>query len=1227
VQIDELFVSVAGTYAEYIVSRSRPGSVPTNVFGRTVDVMTDGSLATVLGLAATGIRTAAHLTDLQTRDSMGTIAALVRQNIPSSILISGNPLPLLPELSASGAIIFLIHDAQALADRLLMAPVIAEKSMRPVVILVDTSDYSGEFTIPGPKTLIKFFGDPDGFMDPQDDVQRIVFGNKRKRTPTWIHQDLPVSLNVDKDRKMKAFESAARQLYFTNHIGKVINETEDAFDVCSGRRCSAFNLVGSYKPSHTVFTTSGFPDDQSLIKKLEKQNIRVVILNQLAPLPDSLINTKGQKSVSVIESAVESTKQGWLVRELVFHIAINQTTTFNGWYSHPLQRDSWERVMANATAGKSAKKEFWVDVPFHIEGSRFPKHEIFMQELTKVAHFLSDNTLFENPEKDEKHPRAGSASRLDFYKDKGPAYSRISRFYNDTACFYDDIKGELIADPFKAMPLVPPATAHFIEHDLAREQVPVFHAQASDRIDDLVTACPNGAMPSALVTIKSLLDQSIKLANKRGAKIGQLVPLLNTLTNKAGEVVLSSDKSINSLMDFLPDALLKTFEEHQVSEDKRVILEGEFKEVMSQLAEIPIVITEEQYLDREKREAGSGEVFTLAVDPSACNGCGICAVATADGAISMEPVSRKTESELIKGFLDFENLPDTNNDTITRLIDDETFDSFADLLLSRHLYSAFTAGGKSDEYASERTIVRMFCAFLERILQPRQIDLNKKLNTNLKKLNDNVKKILSDAIPITHLDALMSALSTSSAERISFDRIVKEWGQNDAFQQLDKRMLERKLSLIEGLQEWQWGLKEGMSGTGKSRYSVVVDDSLSWITSYPWNNFTVPVIKAQPQKTSATALGVFRGQMRHSIDQIRLLRRAELEATNSYDSIVHDRQIAGLDWSQLSAEEKDLIPPVVVMADQSFITSEDYKTLSEVLESGFPIKFLLLDGAAPRVKDASAELTSTSNAWLPLIVNSGTYIGRVSLSNTKDLFNAFHRGMKRRSGAVFSVLCPQVFNHEIDPKQWKVLNALAVNTRAFIPLQFNPTDEISSYNMNIDTSAIPDCDSVWQSVELKGKDGEEESILEYRPTWADWAFTLVEWKSEFTQIETNSNQLAIQDYLALNKSEREGQVPVITRVAANDSFQRYAVSDTVIEATSAAQRNFAFLMELAGLTTEYPEKLEKQVTETLRVQYENEKSEFIAGLEKEKRNWEEEHLDEIKKQIKSRLMQLAGRSE
>ena len=1234
-KLNKLFVQVAGTYAEYLKAKATH-DILKNVFGRMVNAKASSSLAQLQGIAASGIRSAALISAKEAKEQISVLAAFSRQHIPLSALIYGDGYSLLPELAKEGIIVFQAGSAQEICTRLLMAQVISEKALRPVVVLLSAELDSYKFELPPNAKLVEFLGDPDELTKPKNKAQELVFGKRRKRMPAWFNTDLPLNIGIQKDKFSKSLEHAANQLFIDSDLQLIIDETIGEYDQLIPTSKTAATLdassasnsfYGSEKAEHLVISTGDFsPFSARLAPMLKKGRTAVLVPTQLYPILKINSSLKRLKSLTIIEPASSSNQQGFLFKEFAALPEFRSLHLSNGWYSRPLDAESYSVILQNANLGSKGLARFWVDVPVNVAQSQFPKHQILLQQLARLYPESQEASLTPVLESTQSSAEKIIPQKLKAYTDKGPSYSRLSRFYDDTACFYESNNDEVVADPYQAFPVVPAATAHFINQK--REEIPVFDPLKCDQIDSFIAACPHGAMPSSLVTLDAILKNSIKQANARGEKIALMVPQLRNLVKNANAIALKKHKEIGSLSDYLPEAFEKTLKGVKLEDEKKEKLKREFEAVMRDIKDVPFALTDSLFLDREKREAGTGELFTFAVDPSACTGCGVCAAACTDGSVTMSEYIGETEKNLAKQFADFENLPDTSGDTIERLIDDPDSDPLPALMLSRYFYTSITAGSVDDEYAAEKSILRMFAALAEQALQPNIVSLQKKISTQITQLNTAVKKILADALPVTHLDSLMEVLDEKGEGRLSLDRVINEWGQQEAFKTIDKEMLQRKLHLIEDLKEWKWSITEGMSGAGRTRYSVVLDESMSWAAQYPWNNFTVPVILAEKGKAAQTALGVYQGQLRHALDQIKLLRRAELEAKNKYDPTVHNYQIAGLNWSQLSDEEKQSIPAVFVLGKQTLLSEGSNLALNQCLESKYPINFLLLDDAAPNPETVITEMAASANAFWPLMANTNTIIARASLADPRDLFNAFLSALKSGGTSLLSVLCPHAFNHTSDPQHWRPLSQLAVNARAFNPIQYKPNliakgaETSQSFNMKMETTALPNIDQDWQEVQLKHIDDEEEMELTYTATWADWAFSLLEWKAEFQLTDPNDHNLPVADYIKLDDKQRFLKIPVILRVNKKNAIQHYAVSDRVIAGAEVAQRSFALLKEISGLHSDFPEKLEKKVTKSLSASFEKDKTELLGRVAKEKEEWEADHLQKMKEQIKARLMQL-----
>ena len=200
---------------------------------------------------------------------------------------------------------------------------------------------------------------------------------------------------------------------------------------------------------------------------------------------------------------------------------------------------------------------------------------------------------------------------------------------------------------------------------------------------------------------------------------------------------------------------------------------------------------------------------------------------------------------------------------------------------------------------------------------------------------------------------------------------------------------------------------------------------------------------------------------------------------------------------------------------------------------------------------------------------------------------------------------------------------LAVSSRAFLPMHYDPEAPGISFGSRLKTD-FNHIDEDWNQSEITFRESGEENKQKYGLTWADWAFMQHRLKAGFSKLEEEKHSVPVAKYLDLDEAGRAGKTPVILRVDKDGQLQRYAVAPNLVEACEAARHHFRLLREWAGLYTEFPEKLKKQVDGELRKEYDAEREKLVAEMAAEKHNWEAEHLAQIKAQMKERLLKMAG---
>ena len=84
--------------------------------------------------------------------------------------------------------------------------------------------------------------------------------------------------------------------------------------------------------------------------------------------------------------------------------------------------------------------------------------------------------------------------------------------------------------------------------------------------------------------------------------------------------------------------------------------------------------------------------------------------------------------------------------------------------------------------------------------------------------------------------------------------------------------------------------KVGPSGKGRAALGMTNSTGCSsvWASTYPFNPYPFPWANHLFQDAPSLAIGIFEGHMRKMADNFAVVRKAELELNDAYDSAVHD---------------------------------------------------------------------------------------------------------------------------------------------------------------------------------------------------------------------------------------------------------------------------------------------------------------------------------------------------
>ena len=799
------------------------------------------------------------------------------------------------------------------------------------------------------------------------------------------------------------------------------------------------------------------------------------------------------------------------------------------------------------------------------------------------------------------------------YHDQGPPYTQLSRFQNQTGIFYQQNKQvKLNVTPFDALPVVPAVTGELREMTQLRTSVPQFLAAECTGCGDCFVQCPESALVPVVSPAEALLQAAADQARKNGEPITQLTPLIKPLAQAAAKILREDTETIQHAANFFPQAFEKIIAQKKVSGEPLDLLTEEFERLMKSLQEYPLARTETFFAKAEAEKRGAGELFSLTIDPYSCSGCGFCVEKCQQNALLMETQTPEIVEKLRHNFNYWEYLADTSIETMRRVLADAEYSSLAAVLLSRNYYKSlghssvnnkellFTENENAQsskfqqQYYGEKNILHLISAVSESVTQPAVSTLAKEIKEMHAKLVLRIQAKMGEALPHDNFKTLAQTLAVDTKTRVHFDKLLHLINEKENTAPVDITALRRMVDLEQSISAMHWALTVGPTGVGRARMgmSLLGSDSLVWGQKYPEHPFFYPVWAQGGQGKAEITLGLLEGHLRHFLDNIRLLRRAKLEADGKYKPHLHDAQIASLTWEDLNDTERAACPNIFLVGDHRSLNERSLSAWSVLLNSNMPVRIVVLDST----DTVTPHLHASALAKVALL--SMTYRNAFVMQSSLTTPQHFHDGLV--SG--FKVSGPALFHLHVPDSA--AADELLLQSRTFPAITFDASAKGVFGNL-IDLSANPPA---------------AESTL----TFADWAFTQECFKHHFAVLDDDiSAAVPLSKWLG-EEAENNDAVPYIEQILADGETRKISVSADVSKASILIRDQWRLLQEISGELTPFTEKVKKQLEEKSASEHQVELENLKEEYEQKLQELESDFQGRTKEIIRERLLALAG---
>ena len=546
--------------------------------------------------------------------------------------------------------------------------------------------------------------------------------------------------------------------------------------------------------------------------------------------------------------------------------------------------------------------------------------------------------------------------------------------------------GEPLAEPHLASGMLPAGSAALDSTAGARGAhgggLPAFDAASCTGCGDCWTACPDGAVGPVVVGASALLDRAMARATAAGAKVDALRMVAGKIVANVQSELAGRDGA--DAGDLFAAACEATLAKTKLPEDRLKAVRDAFAAVQAQLTGLPLARTEAFFDGPQAQAAGSGELFSLALNPDACKGCGLCVAVCEPRALTAAADAPRRDRQARALWNLTADLPAPAAATLE--LARREIGPLAAALLDPAARGVLTGGDGDEAGGGESLAARQVLGAAVTALAPLRAALLARVDATAEELAQAIQGALARALPGRDLDALSHGLAGLDRPEAELAELAARVETAFEGERVDVPRLRHLVDAARELADLRWRLTQGESGAGRSLLSVVAGPgpAAAWAGSYPAAPFTVPVTVCTTGDAAAVARGVLAGQTAQAVDALRIVRRAriELDAGTGGAGAAEQRveealaRLGRLTWHDLDAEERTLVPPVFLVSSETALLESSLPGLLALLGGDLPVKVLLLAEA-----DLGLDAASAFDAGLLALVPPRAFVAQASIAS------------------------------------------------------------------------------------------------------------------------------------------------------------------------------------------------------------------------------------------------------
>jgi pyruvate-ferredoxin/flavodoxin oxidoreductase len=769
--------------------------------------------------------------------------------------------------------------------------------------------------------------------------------------------------------------------------------------------------------------------------------------------------------------------------------------------------------------------------------------------------------------------------------------SDIHRFWAQTGSMYATGQGDdLPADPFMSMSLMPAVSSHFRDMTGIRFEHPEFIPENCTGCGDCYTVCPDTAIPGLVNEIGQVLDTVVKRLKKHGKPTEHLPRAVRQMEGKLRKLMqaVADTEPVEPLIE---EAIGQTIEGYDAG--AKEALSAEFEGFREELGSFQFALCRPYWTIPEKKQAGSGGLLSITVDPYTCKGCMECVEVCKDDALRPVTQTRDTIAELRKNWEFWLDLPSTPEEYIR--VDDleEGIGALETILLNKDAYLPFASGDGACLGCSEKTVIHLFIATVESLMQPRVTRHVKHLDELIGKLKKHVQMKLVGEIDIGDAEEMQAVLAEDDGGDLTLAKLAGRVEEAHETEPIDREWLRYVTDVVAKLTELKDRYARGAMGRGRSSMGILNATGCTsvWGSTYPFNPYPFPWANHLFQDPASMAMGVFEGHMAKMAEGFKAVRVAEALLKDQFDPEGFADQFRYFNWQDFTDEEFNLCPPVVAIGGDGAMYDIGFQNLSRAMMSGKPIKVLVVDtqvysntggqactsGFFGQVSDMAqygkaikGKEEVRKEIGLITMAHRTTYFMQSTMAHANHMIEGFVNGLMSRRPALFNLYSSCQPEHGIGDDMSHHQARLAVESRAYPLFRYDP-DAGDTIEECLDLDGNPAANLDWPVTKIRYVEQGREKEMELSTTFVDFAVTETRFRKHFRKIPRDAwheNMVLVSEFLELDEDEREEKVPYVWSLDAKMQLSRLLVAEPMIRAAEDRREFWNMLRELGGVEEE-----------------------------------------------------------